>query len=504
MRLISLLLFFLQSGIGAFTIIDDAKVTNADLGNNFFVDQESLGQSRAETVARLLMEMNPFVEGHTLQENPHTLIDERIEAFADFTLVLADSIREPQLQKLAAFLWERKIPLVVTRSYGFIGFVRLVVPEHGVVESHPPDNPDLRIQNPWKELQEFMDSVDLDMKNEALESEKVAAHSHIPWLVLAFRFYHQYRKEHDGVECPRRDFGKYLLDQRVTNSITGGKHIEENFDEAVKNGWRAYSKYSIPAEVQEIMNDPAASSLTASSDRFWFFVAALRKFVAQEGESTFLPLAGGIPDMHSSTRNYIALQKVYQEKAEKDVDAFMGHLEAAMKEAGYKGEPAMREEVKRFCKNAANLRLIRHSPYGQKLDKDMLESMLNNEDEPEKRNVLWYLLILAVQAFESKHARVPGSSDDSVAADVPLLRKEFDAVVAAHQVVLSDETKAQVDDHVMEMVRYGGAELHNIAAFNGGVTSLEIIKVVTRQWVPLAGQFIFNGINGTACTCTVD
>jgi len=66
-------------------------------------------------------------------------------------------------------------------------------------------------------------------------------------------------------------------------------------------------------------------------------------------------------------------------------------------------------------------------------------------------------------------------------------------------VELSDETRAQVGDHVAELVRYGGCELHNIAAFQGGVASLEIIKLVTHQWVPLKNVFIFNGINGSAC-----
>jgi len=487
-------------GLGGFTIIDDAKVTNADLGNNFFVDHESLGKSRAETVTRMLMEMNPFVEGHALVENAHALIDDRLDFFADFTMVLADGVRETQLQKLAAFLWEKKIPLVVTRSYGFIGYLRLVVPEHGVVESHPPDMPDLRIQDPWKELQEYMDAVDLDIAAEEKESEKVAQHSHIPWLVIVFRLYQKYKKEHDGAECPRKEFSKYLLDHRITNSVTGGKYVEENFDEATKNGWRAFSKYSIPSSVKELLSDSAASTgLTAESNRFWFLVAALKRFVEKEGSGKFLPLAGGIPDMHSSTQNFIALQHVYQNKAEKDVDAVVSHLDAVLKDVGYKGEQISRDEVKRFCKNAAHLRLIRYSPYSSKPQNgEDLSDIVNDEDQPEGKNILWYLLITATQAFEAKHARLPGNTDSAVEGDKALLRAEFDAQVESHGLNFSDDIKSQINDHVAEMVRYGGAELHNIAAFNGGVVSLEIIKLVTHQWVPLNSIFIFNGINATA------
>ena len=43
-------------------------------------------------------------------------------------------------------------------------------------------------------------------------------------------------------------------------------------------------------------------------------------------------------------------------------------------------------------------------------------------------------------------------------------------------------------------VRWGGAELHNIAAFMGGVVAQEVIKIVTEQLVPINNTFIFNGM----------
>ena len=50
-------------GIGKFTIADDTIVTEADLGVNFFLDDESLGQSRSERCAKFLQELNPDVKG---------------------------------------------------------------------------------------------------------------------------------------------------------------------------------------------------------------------------------------------------------------------------------------------------------------------------------------------------------------------------------------------------------------------------------------------------------
>lgn len=51
-------------GIGGFTIVDPALVTEPDLGINFFVENESLGKSRAKETCRLLKELNPDVEGN--------------------------------------------------------------------------------------------------------------------------------------------------------------------------------------------------------------------------------------------------------------------------------------------------------------------------------------------------------------------------------------------------------------------------------------------------------
>ena len=53
-------------GIGSFTIADSAKVTEADLGVNFFLEAESLGRSRADECRRLLEELNPDVSGHAV------------------------------------------------------------------------------------------------------------------------------------------------------------------------------------------------------------------------------------------------------------------------------------------------------------------------------------------------------------------------------------------------------------------------------------------------------
>lgn len=474
-------------------------VTPADCGNNFFVDQASMGKSRAETVKALLLEMNPHAEGHAVLENPHTLIDKDVSFFSkNFNMVLADSLREPQLKKLAAHLWEHNIPLVITRSYGFIGYTRLVFPEHCMIETHPPEVADLRLQNPWPELVQHVENFDFAFQNVPVEDRKMK-HSHIPWLVLVLRFMAQYKKEHGGKECPKAEFGKYLLEQRYADEA-GRKIHQENFDEAVKNVYRCYQNYSIPASVRACLNDGAASNLTPKSGRFWFLVSALKQFVEKEGEGKYLPLAGGLPDMHSDTTSFIGLQTIYQAKANSDIAAVTKYLNADIARVG---APLTftHEEIQRFCKFSRDLRVQRCKSYAASISADSGEALsdrLNDEDQPEGRNVLWFLVLSAVAEFQAQHSRFPGEQDVDVAGDTPLLRAEFDKQAAIYGVKPSDEVAAVIDDHIVETVRYGGCEMHNIAAFMGGVVSLEIIKLVTGQWIPLSNTFIFNGINGTS------
>lgn len=50
-------------GVGQFTIVDEAKVQESDLGANFFLAEDSLGKSRAEEACNFLRELNPEVRG---------------------------------------------------------------------------------------------------------------------------------------------------------------------------------------------------------------------------------------------------------------------------------------------------------------------------------------------------------------------------------------------------------------------------------------------------------
>ena len=66
-------------GVGNFTIVDEHTVGDEDLGVNFFLDDSSLGKSRAEECCKFLLELNPEVKGHAVQRVSSTCKSEAVQ-----------------------------------------------------------------------------------------------------------------------------------------------------------------------------------------------------------------------------------------------------------------------------------------------------------------------------------------------------------------------------------------------------------------------------------------
>ena len=49
-----------------------------------------------------------------------------------------------------------------------------------------------------------------------------------------------------------------------------------------------------------------------------------------------------------------------------------------------------------------------------------------------------------------------------------------------------------------EVARAGGGELHNVSALTGGMVAQEVIKIITKQYVPVDNTCVFDGI-GSRC-----
>ncbi|KAI9016001.1 hypothetical protein DFJ74DRAFT_679151 [Hyaloraphidium curvatum] len=466
-------------GIGAFTVLDGARVTPADVGNNFFLTPECVGKSRSKCVTELLCEMNSEVEGFFCEEDPVDLIEQKPDYFLQFTLVIATDLPQQPLLKLAATLWDAHIPLVVARSYGFVGYCRIAIPEHVVPEPHPDSVVDLRLDCPFLALAAFVDQFDF----KSMDSKD---HTHTPFPVILIKCLQEWRSAHEG-KLPASSAERNQFKELIRSYML--EPDEENFEEALAASFRACKETTIPGSVLQILKDPACDQIGPQTPNFWIIARAVRDFVANEGAG-LLPLPGVVPDMKADTAKYVAMQTIYRQKAREDTERVVSRVQQLLQEIGRPVDAVPVDEIERFCKNSAFLKVIRYrslaSEYGTDPRSSTIESQLSDPESP----LIWYALLRAVDLFYQTHKRYPGIYNEDVDADISLLKKEV--VAAAQQMGIS--AAAISDDYIHECVRAGASELHNIAAFMGGVVSQEIIKIITHQYVPLNNTFVLDGI----------
>ncbi|XP_058942089.2 NEDD8-activating enzyme E1 regulatory subunit-like [Pocillopora verrucosa] len=479
-------------GIGSFTIVDGEKVTGEDVGNNFFLDKDCIGKSRAECTTELLLELNSDVSGDFIEETTDCLLRENSDYFKSFTVVIATQLPEETLLKLGSLLWSRNIPLLVCRSYGFIGCMRIVLQEHCVVESHPDStHPDLRLDRPFPGLVQYVDALDL---NTMTKQE----HGHTPYVVLLLKYLNKWKAEHEG-RVPQNYKEKDMFKQTIRGGILVNKdgipEEEENFDEAIKAVNTALVPTRIPSEVSQIFADDSCCNFTESHSSFWILAKAVKEFVENEGTGA-LPLRGSIPDMTADSKRYIELQNIYQEQARKDIAVVTQRVHRILLDVGKSTDSISDSEIRLFCKNAAFLRLIRGRSLAEESEPSLAKAneLAGYLEDPDS-DVVFYILLKAVDRFYSQYHRYPGNFEDQVEADVVKLKCCLGSLLQEWSV--NADVK---EEYVHEMCRYGASELHSVAAFIGGAAAQEIVKLVTRQFVPFDNTYIYNGITGSSTT----
>lgn len=212
-----------------------------------------------------LQELNNDVSGSFVEESPENLLDNDPSFFCRFTIVVATQLSESTLLRLADVLWNSQIPLLICRTYGLVGYMRIIIKEHPVIESHP-DNAleDLRLDKPFPELREHFQSYDLD------HMEK-KDHSHTPWIVIVAKYLAQWYSETNGripkTYKEKEDF-RDLIRQGILKNENGTPEDEENFEEAIKNVNTALNTTQIPSSIEDIFNDDRCINITKQTPTF--------------------------------------------------------------------------------------------------------------------------------------------------------------------------------------------------------------------------------------------
>ncbi|THV05133.1 hypothetical protein K435DRAFT_745970 [Dendrothele bispora CBS 962.96] len=439
-------------GVGHFTILDHTEVTPEDAGNNFFLEgPSSIGKSRAEEAVRLLCELNEGVVGKADTGNVAEILDKNPSYFESFSLVIAHNLHPVLLDKLSTLLWsDPTYPiLAVVNSAGFLAEFSLQFHEHAIIESHSDTTPSLRIDKAFPALLEYAKSLDFS----SMDSME---HSHIPYVVILVRALEDWKKQHDGKSPQtydqKKEFKAKILDMKL-------KIDEENFDEAEAQAYRCWTETNVPSDIAPLFDDPQLDSLSPTSPLFFHLLYALKKFAAQPPH--VLPLTSTLPDMKASTASYIHLQRLYKDQTTEEKRTFTSFLQV----------PVDDDLVDSFVKNAHGLKVLRGKKWGLL---DASPEQLAEKLSMSPRETSTHLAMSALRASTIKHPDIRPTAE--------ILTSEAKALLPP-----GTELPEEFSNAIGELVRAPTADLPNTAALLGGLVAQEVIKMITKQYIPIDG-----------------
>ena len=323
-------------GIGWFVVADTAKVTERDLGVNFFVEETDVGRPRAQVTAERLGELNPSVRAEW-----ETSID--IRGYFD-VVVACNKMHVPPLVNFRY--------LVQVESIGFIGRIRLFAQAPHVVLEPKADEgriDDLRIANPWPDLARFANSFDI-----SLEAEEIDV-VHVPWLVLLAKAITVCKAQQMAVS--RANIICVLEQLRARRDGL-------NFNEAAQNVYRVTALVQDTEVVHDLRN--LIEKFRDFTDTLVCdLVDVLKAVIAFFYEKGVLPLQRmSLPDMTSRTDSYTELVGLFRAQAEIDLSEVMSRCSRKFEKA----------HLSVIISNLRNLAVIELPKYESREGKNVGES----------------------------------------------------------------------------------------------------------------------------------
>lgn len=388
-----------------------------------------------------------------------------------------------------------------------------------IVDTHPDpaSTQDLRLLNPWPELLEF-----LQKKTGKLSSLSDHDHGHVPYLLILLHFLNVWKASHEG-QAPasyseKKDFKALVESGARTNNAEGG---EENFDEATAAVLKSLNPPSISSGLREVFEADDCQKLKTTSANFWVIANAIRKFHASH--NGILPLPGALPDMKAQSSDYIQLQNIYKAKARSDLAEITQTVRNSEQEVG-RETPIEQAEIEAFCKGAQFVKLIHGRPIRvakctAEIDWSDRAKTLSQELHDADSLLPIYFAFLALDRYQDDIDRIQKLRKPAVdqhlndmmagrvvSGAVPPLPTFAESAHFSTPAVDPEhdpkpwprfdtpEARTAFDNVVRELDRADWGELHNIAALTGGMVAQEVIKVITKQYVPVDNSCVFDGI----------
>ena len=254
-----------------------------------------------------------------------------------------------------------------------------------------------------------------------------------------------------------------------------------------------------------MLRDPKGEALDDKSTDFWILVRALRDFMDNEGGG-FLPCSTNIPDLTMDSKSYVKLKSIYKARAQRDYELIKGYAEKRLEELKKEKNAISEEIMERFVRNARHLKVVRTRSMEEEYTKPNTEEYeelfmdmsafeeKSDDAEPKPFQPLmvhWYWAFRALDVFFDAEKRLPGTDKEAMEGDLKKLVEIQTQLFADNKVV----EQTVEDGCLSEMVRFGGAEIHNMGAFVGGMGAQSIMKILLEQFYTFNHTYVFNGIH---------
>ena len=499
------------SGIGSVCVTDDSVIKDNDLLSNFFVTEKDVGKKRAEVLLKNLLELNSDVKGKAVLQNPNEYISNKnnLNEILSYDIYITADLSEEFYRNIYRLTKTHNKRLISVSNNGLYGFMRIYENFHANMKLRLMESPvsDFRLNEPWKELADFAAEFQLEKLSEIDRSR-------VPYFALLIKGLKVFEQKF-GKRNPRSFQEKEEFKQILSSFSQPNDELNGNVKEAVSHYY--YCNADAGELLLEKINDvflavqshPPNFFLSASNffmKLFFFFVLALKKFAEKNGG---FPLCGNIPDMISSTENYIKLKKIYMQKAEKDHgemrDIVLDLVKSAEgMEEGERGHlveliTSKSEDtvdiIDILNKNWPQITLFEYPEYeeeetGKNLDRE------NFDDEHKKSNFIIYILFRASQIFGEKNKRFPGENIKDFESDVNELKSISSVLLQKITPPPFENALSYLsNDIIHEFCRMGHSLLPPVVSFFGSVASQEIIKLITYQFKTFNNTLIYDGVN---------
>ncbi|EJS41306.1 ula1p [Saccharomyces arboricola H-6] len=325
-------------------------------------------------------------------------------------------------------------PILNTSVSGFYGYMNLVLSEaHFVLRTHPDNMKyDLRLQNPWPELIDYVNTFDLNKMD-------VKTFSGIPYVVLLMKCVAKLKKDSNGRNLTSGQVRDAL--GQVCLCLGNDAFYEPNYVEARRYAYLACSQNDSRKEPDDLLRnieilDDVDDWHDVHNYEILTLLLTLKNTAQESGKSSFQPLTGALPDMESTTDNYIKLKMLYNVRAELDKSCVKQNLVSNKKMVS-------KDVLDIFCAH-----------YGE------IKRVL-----PRKSDLLSIF-----------------SSSNSLLSALVMMQFQAQSTMESK----NDFIGLQVDCN------------YPVMSFFGGAVTQEAIKLITHHYVPIDNLFLYNGIDNSS------